>query len=127
MEWMQDANCNGTNTDFWFYDEEHDEHVLEWKQREAMLTKLCSRCPVWNVCRAYSLGDEHGMFAGTSKNTRTKIRAELGIIGPDKARYMGSKVAQLVDEGYALDVALKYEGIPDHDYFHDYKTYEYQG
>jgi hypothetical protein len=67
------------------------------------------------------------MFAGTSKNTRTKIRAELGIIGPDKARYMGSKVARLVDEGYALDVALKYERIRNHDYFQDYDTYEYRG
>jgi hypothetical protein len=127
MEWMQDANCNGTSTEDWFFDEEANEHVLEWRERQLMLAKMCSRCAVWDVCRAYSLGDEHGMFAGTTKNQRAKIRSELRIIGPDKARYMGSKVAQLIDEGYSLDVALKLQDIPDHPYFHDYDEYEYRG
>jgi hypothetical protein len=127
MVWMQDASCNGTSTEDWFYDDENAEHVIEWSRRQLMLAKVCSACQVWDVCRAYSLGDEHGFFAGTNKSQRARIRAELGIIGPDKARYMGSKVAQVIDEGYALDVALKLQGIPDHPYFHDYETYQYKG
>ena len=127
MQWMQDANCNGSSTEDWFYDEDNNESVIDWKQRQLMLAKVCSTCAVWDVCRAYSLGDEHGFFAGTNRSQRSKIRAELGIIGPDRARYSGSKVAMLIDEGFSLDVALKLQGIPDHSYFHDYEGYEDRG
>jgi hypothetical protein len=127
MQWMQDANCAGTVTDDWFYDEDANESKHHWMERQAVLSKVCATCQVWNVCRAYSLGEEHGFFGGTNRKVRSQIRSELGMIGPERARFDGFKVAMLIDEGFNLDVALKLLGLPDHNFFHDYEAYEYRG
>lgn len=124
MEWMQDAACSGTNTDMWFNDDE--ESMTAWRERQVVLAKVCSRCSVWDVCRVYSIGDDQGIFGGSSRNIRRQVRCEMNLIGPDNARHRGSRAAELVDEGYTLAKAMTEVGLPDHPYFHRYEDFEYR-
>ena len=125
MEWMKDAACAGTNVNDWFYDEDTDT-MNDWQARQRMLARVCSSCQVWDICRVWSLGDEHGIFGGSSRNIRIAVRADMGMIGPDNARHRGSKAIDLLEDGYDLPRAMKESGIPDHPYFHDYEGYEYR-
>ena len=123
MEWMTQAACAATNTDSWFFDEDGGDSMSEWKSRQVMLVRVCADCPVWNVCRAYAVGDTDGVFGGTSRGIRRQMRSELGIASPDEGRAMGTRVAELIDEGYSFSAALKESGLPEHDYFYNFEAY----
>jgi WhiB family redox-sensing transcriptional regulator len=63
--WMLDALCR-----------EHPEVTWFPKQGEDVTAAkaVCARCLVRAECAAYSLGEAHGIWAGTAAHTRVKLR-----------------------------------------------------
>lgn len=56
-EWLEDANCRGTDLDAWFDPS---------KKMQAKLAKICGYCPVFSECEVAALaaGEAWGFRAG---------------------------------------------------------------
>jgi WhiB family redox-sensing transcriptional regulator len=68
-QWVQDAACRQSDDPDMFFPE------TKGKAASAHAKKICSRCPVIEECRQYSLAsqEKHGVWGGNSERERGRI------------------------------------------------------
>jgi hypothetical protein len=72
-EWFVGAPCGSADPDAWF----PEAAAIEQVQR------TCQTCPLRRPCLAVGvLGNEHGIWGGTSRVQRTRVRARLAAGQP---------------------------------------------
>jgi hypothetical protein len=70
--WEEQAACRGTDQSIWFPE------VRDALTAVQQARRICVRCPVWDVCLEQELamdGPDHGIRAGLSAKTRSRIKA----------------------------------------------------
>jgi len=67
-EWQRRAACRGLDPDLFFPD----------RGKPATYAKrVCADCPVRTECLAYGFKEEHGVWGGTTREDRKKMRRTL--------------------------------------------------
>ena len=74
-DWMVDANCKDTDSDYFFT--QGDATAYEDKN---LISRICSNCDVLKECQDYSIKyDVLGWWGNTSEKQRRDIRQKLNI------------------------------------------------
>lgn len=74
VDWEQ-ANCRGTDTRFWYADQDSGFATGESKGINIQLRKICGRCPILNDCATYAIVHEnYGYWAGMAEDERREVR-----------------------------------------------------
>ena len=85
-DWRTEAACQAHHADMWF----PDPKSRRLHERTLDLARLvCAGCPVRAQCLAACIGEEFGIWAGTSEQERRAMRRRAGI------RRTGSEVIKL--------------------------------
>ncbi len=72
--------CAGTDLAVWFSDEDSGLGHARRGWRRELVNRTCAACPLREPCLEWALRHEdYGIWAGTSREDRRRIRRERGI------------------------------------------------